>query len=65
MEKIVVAKLDNGMDSFFRVLSTLRNKRINIQKFNLNKNDLIMRVDESIYLEVRLYLSNLADIKLQ
>ena len=65
MERLLVAKLDNGMDSFLRVLSTLRNKRINIQNVSLEENDLIIKLDESIYNEVRLFLSNLVDIKLQ
>lgn len=65
MERLLVAKLDNGMDSFLRVISTLRNKRINIQNFKLEENDLTIKLDESNYNEVRLFLSNLVDIKIQ
>lgn len=65
MEKLLVAKLNNGMDSCLRVLSTLRNRRVQINGFNLKENDLILNIDENVYNDVELFLSNLADIKIQ
>ncbi|HHX67894.1 MAG: hypothetical protein WAO56_00920 [Miniphocaeibacter sp.] len=65
MERILVAKLDNGMDSCLRVLSVLRNRRVPINEFNLSDNDLTLKIDENNYNDVHLFLSNLADIKIQ
>ncbi|QQK08085.1 hypothetical protein [Miniphocaeibacter halophilus] len=65
MERILVAKLDNGMDSCLRVLSVLRNRRVPINEFNLADNDLTLKIDENNYKDVRLFLSKLADIKIQ
>lgn len=65
MERILVAKLDNGMDSCLRVLSVLRNRRVPINELNLSNNDLTLKIDENNYSDVHLFLSNLADIKIQ
>lgn len=65
MEKVIVAKLDNGVDSCLRVLTALRNRRFPINSFNLSKDNLSLAINEDIYNEVHLYLSRLADINLQ
>lgn len=65
MEKIIVARLDNGVDSCLRVLTALRNRRYEINSFNLAKDNLTVAINEDIYKEVHLYLSKLADVNIQ
>ena len=65
VEKVLVAKLNNGMDSCMRVLSLLRNKRYNINELKMADENLILHVDESIYNDVQLFLSKLVEVKIQ
>ncbi len=65
MEKILVAKLNDGMNSCMRVMSLLKNKRYLVNELKMKEESLILNVDEEIYNDVHLFLSKLVDIKLQ
>ncbi|WP_100064928.1 hypothetical protein [Miniphocaeibacter massiliensis] len=65
MERMLVAKLNNGMDSCMRVLSVLRNKRYSFNELKMTDENLTLYVDEEIYSDVHLFLSKLVDVKIQ